>query len=562
MACDCITVETTSEVVSIETTTLDEVIQVGVVGPQGPTGATGGAGVGVPTGGITGYVLAKASTADYDTEWIEQTPIVFGTGAGEVTEGNDSRIANIRSTSINTLSGGSITTSNDGGSINTTGTGAIGFGTQGTRTTLVGTATTTRNISLPDTDGTLVLLDQDVSFTGLTVNGTAVAGQTPDSALLGGLFIGSPNGSIGVGVYEETSFGANAITFTGFNQNVTGYNDLMFTAGPSPQFYLDTGGNVGVGLVAPAAKLDVNGNLIIRDTENETTATFDAQGAITSDRAYTLPNASGTLALITQSTDYEVTDSARGIILKSPNNTRWRITINNDGTLSRVALALMSLLAFATSGFAQVRDMVTDTNGNIVTGRTNVLTFTNSVNIPIYSGAATTNSILSADGAGGSSFVVNRTVTRFTTNDQTRTNWGFNFVTQASNNDPQIGSFAIDANSVYRVDFVVAFRAASNASFRCGVGFATNLADINQRAGFFQAASTILTAINAGTNGTSMAIQGDPAGSTNHTIAGLFYIYSGTNANTMFFRWYPANNTNVACNLLSNTMFSVTKMAP
>jgi hypothetical protein len=82
MACDCITVETTPEVVSIETTTLDEVIQVGVVGPQGPTGPTGGAGVGVPTGGITGYVLAKASPADYDTEWVVQTG---GVPAGGIT---------------------------------------------------------------------------------------------------------------------------------------------------------------------------------------------------------------------------------------------------------------------------------------------------------------------------------------------------------------------------------------------------------------------------------------------------------------------------------------------
>ena len=58
------------EGITIETTALDEVIEVGVVGPQGPSGA---AGVGVPTGGITGYVLAKASTADYDTEWVAQT---------------------------------------------------------------------------------------------------------------------------------------------------------------------------------------------------------------------------------------------------------------------------------------------------------------------------------------------------------------------------------------------------------------------------------------------------------------------------------------------------------
>ena len=40
-------------------------------GPTGPIGATGATGVavGLPTGGVTGAVLAKTSTTDYDTEW-------------------------------------------------------------------------------------------------------------------------------------------------------------------------------------------------------------------------------------------------------------------------------------------------------------------------------------------------------------------------------------------------------------------------------------------------------------------------------------------------------------
>jgi hypothetical protein len=53
-----------------------------LAGPQGPAGATGPAGadgadgadgVGVITGGTTGQVLAKASSTDYDTEWVTQT---------------------------------------------------------------------------------------------------------------------------------------------------------------------------------------------------------------------------------------------------------------------------------------------------------------------------------------------------------------------------------------------------------------------------------------------------------------------------------------------------------
>jgi hypothetical protein len=42
----------------------------GATGPQGPAGATG---QGVPVGGATGQVLAKASGTNYDTQWINQS---------------------------------------------------------------------------------------------------------------------------------------------------------------------------------------------------------------------------------------------------------------------------------------------------------------------------------------------------------------------------------------------------------------------------------------------------------------------------------------------------------
>jgi hypothetical protein len=101
---------------------------------------------------------------------------------------------------------------------------------------------------------------------------------------------------------------------------------------------------------------------------------------------------SSNVAFKTQSSDMEITDNTKGLILKSPNNTRWRLTINDDGTLFRGALALMTLLAFAASGMAQVRDMVTDTNGNIVTGRTGTLTWANA--LAFGTNAATTRTNL------------------------------------------------------------------------------------------------------------------------------------------------------------------------
>jgi Collagen triple helix repeat (20 copies) len=42
----------------------------GLTGPTGPAGTPGSNGVGVPTGGTTGQVLAKSSNVDYATAWV------------------------------------------------------------------------------------------------------------------------------------------------------------------------------------------------------------------------------------------------------------------------------------------------------------------------------------------------------------------------------------------------------------------------------------------------------------------------------------------------------------
>lgn len=54
----------------------------GATGPQGPAGsqgATGAAGQGVPTGGTTGQILAKSSSTNYATQWVNAP-----TGGGSV----------------------------------------------------------------------------------------------------------------------------------------------------------------------------------------------------------------------------------------------------------------------------------------------------------------------------------------------------------------------------------------------------------------------------------------------------------------------------------------------
>jgi hypothetical protein len=238
-----------------------------------------------------------------------------------------------------------------------------------------------------------------------------------------------------------------------------------------------------------------------------------------------------------------------------------------------------------TNFFSINRILTFDTNANVVYTNTNTLTFTNvlgfgtnsvaatrtnlglgslATNNSVPSGAATTNSLLTADGAGGSAFVASRTVTRFTTNDQTKTNWGFNVGNQASNDDPQMGSWALDANSFYRIEYAVAWVATTNSGFSHGLGFTTNLSEFNHRSGVGQAANTTVTAITTGTNVTSFAFPSGTATGTGSrfAVAGFVYVLTSSNANTMNYRWYPISNVADATTLIQSSMLSVTKMSP
>ena len=61
----------------------------GIVGPQGPqgnVGPQGNAGAGFPTGGATGQVLIKNSSANYDTDWTSSlTSLTTVSASGNIT---------------------------------------------------------------------------------------------------------------------------------------------------------------------------------------------------------------------------------------------------------------------------------------------------------------------------------------------------------------------------------------------------------------------------------------------------------------------------------------------
>jgi len=283
------------------------------------------------------------------------------------------------------------------------------------------------------------------------------------------------------------------------------------------------------------------------------------------------------------------------VILESVNTMKYLFSV--------IFLLVASVSGFAQTNFTAVmvdsnsvvqrptnllsinRILTFDTNANVVYTNTNTLTFTNilgfgtnsvaatrtnlglgslATNNSVPSGAATTNSLLTADGAGGSAFVVSRTVTRFTTNDQTKTNWGFNVGSQPENNDAQMGSWALDANSFYRVEYAVAWVATTNSGLNHALGFSTNLSEFNHRTGVGQAANTTVTAINHNTNAIAIALPSGTAAGTGgrFAVAGFVYVLTSSNANTMNYRWYPISNVADATTLIRSSMVSVTKMSP
>jgi len=155
----------------------------GEKGDNGRDGNTGANGIGVPTGGTSGQVLAKNSGADYDTKWV--------TGGGGGGSGTVTSVSGTGTVSGLTLSG-TVTTSGNltlGGSI-------TGFATSGVNTNLTSVALTSGTVSTAPSSSTDIVNKSYADSIASGVNFHSACNYATTAALPANTY---NNGTSGVG---------------------------------------------------------------------------------------------------------------------------------------------------------------------------------------------------------------------------------------------------------------------------------------------------------------------------------------------------------------------------
>jgi len=271
--------------------------------PNIPGSGVGGTGGNIHTYGGNGFTTDPAAT-DYsggNGGYIKTTGSDAVDGAAGAAGGSidTSAVGGQAGGSIDTSAGGgSIDTHSGGGSINTRGTGSIEFGVAATRTTLVGSATAARTITLPDVTGTVITTGNLSSINGTSTAlgvGTLELGHASDTTLArssagnvtvegnllyraGGSFVGMPV-EYSVAVSDETTAlttGTAKVTFRmPFAMTLTSVRASVTTAPTGSTLIVDI--NDGGSTIMTTNKLSIDAS--------EKTSTTAATAATLTDTA-------------------------------------------------------------------------------------------------------------------------------------------------------------------------------------------------------------------------------------------------------------------------------------
>ncbi|MGQ2984012.1 hypothetical protein [Flavobacterium sp.] len=124
-----------------------------------------------------------------------------------------------------------------------------------------------------------------------------------------------------------TIINSGTVPFT-VNSN-TGGNDIRFRGADYASFIIQPGGQAT--FILDATKAIVYEPVGISNIITN----GDTYSAVTSGAVHAALNSK---ADKTGTADIEITDPAKGIILRSPNGSRWRTTISNSGVLTTVLI--------------------------------------------------------------------------------------------------------------------------------------------------------------------------------------------------------------------------------
>jgi hypothetical protein len=202
------------------------------------------------------------------------------------------------------------------------------------------TPTANRTISFPDATGTVAL-----------VNGANGTIQYNDAGTLKG------NSDFTV----DPDWNDASTAFTGLKLNVTngaggapvsaaGSNLLDLQSGGTSKAVIDANGKLGLGISSPAYRLDVAGlgffenglrlgnSYSAIDVETGTSGLYlsGAQGA--TNHVFINPSGNVGIGASTPGDKLEIGGAGAGIILASPDGTRYRLTVTNGGVLSIAAV--------------------------------------------------------------------------------------------------------------------------------------------------------------------------------------------------------------------------------
>lgn len=308
----------------------------GLKGDKGDTGLTGAAGTngqGVPTGGTTGQQLAKINGTDYNTQWVnpvdisgKQDTLVSGTsiktvnstsllGSGDivVAAGSDPLKEDVANKSTATTLGTSDTLYPSQKAVKTyvdTTAGAYVPLAGGTMTGTLNTQTLLPTANLTYNLGGTSNYNLNTYTQKLYLNSTAY---------LDGSVAGIVNISGGIKVTNSSTF-SSPITVNSLSTGTAiDIRTPLNAFGESIYMTIQTRARIGydgTGLVLD----DNNTNKRVRISSNSRSWDFSTAGS------FVAPG------------DMEITDSAKGVILKSPNGSRWRVTIDNTGALTTTSI--------------------------------------------------------------------------------------------------------------------------------------------------------------------------------------------------------------------------------